>query len=86
MKLKDGFLTHDLNGQQVLVSVGGSDFAGLVRSNETAAFIVDCLKQDTTPEAIIEALAAEYDAPRERLIDGVALVLATLSEIGALEE
>ena len=43
MKLKDIFITHDSDGEQVLIDVTSS-FAGLVRSNKTAAFIVECLK------------------------------------------
>ena len=55
MKLKDIFITHDSDGEQVLIDVTSS-FAGLVRSNRTAAFIVDCLKKDTTKEQIVEAM------------------------------
>ena len=52
MKLKDIFITHDSDGEQVLIDVTSS-FAGLVRSNKTAAFIVECLKTDTTKEQIV---------------------------------
>lgn len=55
MKLKDIFITHDSDGEQVLIDVTSS-FAGLVRSNKTAAFIVECLKTDTTKEQIVEAM------------------------------
>ena len=51
MRLKDTFITHDSDGEQVLIDVTSS-FAGLVRSNKTAAFIVECLKTDTTKEQI----------------------------------
>lgn len=44
-----------------------SSFAGLVRSNKTAAFIVECLKTDTTKEQIVEAMYEKYDAPKEVL-------------------
>ena len=39
MKLKDGFVTHDMGGEQIMVSTGSTAFSGLVRSNGTAAFI-----------------------------------------------
>lgn len=38
MKLKDIFITHDSDGEQVLIDVTSS-FAGLVRSNKTAALL-----------------------------------------------
>ena len=47
MKLKNGFITHETDGEQIMVSAGSTKFSGLVRSNRTAAFIVDCLKSET---------------------------------------
>ena len=38
MKLKDTFVTQEMDGEQVMVEAGGG-FAGMVRSNQTAAFI-----------------------------------------------
>lgn len=86
MKLKSSFITQVIDGTQFLVPIGGEDFSGIVRSNETAAFIVNCLKQDTTPEAIVDALANEYDGPREVMAADVAEVLTKLRSINALEE
>ena len=54
------------DGEQVLIDVTSS-FAGLVRSNKTAAFIVECLKTDTTKEQIVEAMYEKYDAPKDVL-------------------
>ena len=45
MRLKKGFVTHTTNNEQVLVAADGS-FNGIAKSNPTAAFIVDCLKND----------------------------------------
>ena len=53
MKLKEGFVTHEMGGEQVMVATGSASFSGLVRSNATAAFIVDCLKEETTKEQIL---------------------------------
>ena len=86
MKLREGFMTHTAAGTQYLVPVGSTKFSGLVRSNATAAMIVDALAQDTTPEAITELLLARYDAPRERIAADVARILDTLRQIGALDE
>lgn len=46
MKLKAGFITHSMGDENVLVPVGeeAERFRSIARSNETAAFIVDCLK------------------------------------------
>ena len=55
MKLKDTYITHDSDGEQILLDTSSS-FAGLIRNNKTAAFIVECLKEDITEENIVEAM------------------------------
>lgn len=69
-----------------MVATGDVKFSGLVRSNQTAAFIVNCLKSETTPEKIVDAIAAEYDAPRDVIAADVNMVLAKLRSIGAIDE
>lgn len=88
MKLKAGFITHSMGDEHVLVATGeaAEKFHGIARSNETAAFIVDCLKEETTLDAIVEKMCAEYDAPAERIRADVSKVLDTLRSIGALDE
>ena len=86
MKLKSTFVTQMIDDTQFLVPLGNEKFRGIVKSNPTAAFIVDQLKEDTTKEAIIDAMCAEYDAPRETIAADVEKALATLRSVGALEE
>lgn len=85
MKLKETFITQEMDGEQIMVAAGGG-FAGMVRSNATAAFIVDCLKTDTTKEAILDAMEKKYDAPRKVMADDVDTVITNLRKIGALDE
>ena len=86
MKLKDRFITQDIDGTQFLVAVGETSFTGIVRSNKTAAFIVDCLKTETTKEHIVHAICAKLDAPKERIEADVEGILNKLRGIGALDE
>ena len=86
MKLKDGFLIQNIDDTQFMVPVGGKTFTGIVRNNKTAAFIVNQLKEETTPEKIVDAMCARYDAPRSVIAADVAEILDTLRRIGALEE
>ena len=85
MKLKQDFVTQEIDGTQYLIPVGGEAFSGVVRGNETVAFLVELLKQETTQEALVDAMVAEYDAPREVLAADVARVLDVLREVGALD-
>lgn len=86
MKLRTDFVTQDIDGVQFLIPLGGEAFSGIVRSNETAAFLIDLLREETTEAALTDAMAAEYDAPRETLAADVARVLDTLRSLNALEE
>lgn len=86
MKLKDGFVTHEMDGEQIMVATGEARFSGLVRSNATAAFIVECLKKETTKEAIVAAMLEKYDATPERISADVDKILASLRSIDALDE
>lgn len=85
MKLKKEFVTRTVGGAQIMTA-DGSAFGGMVRSNETAAFIVDRLRQETTPETIIAAMYAEYDAPIGVIAADVERTLDILRGIGALDE
>ena len=86
MKLKTGFVPHDMGGEHVIVPTGENSFAGMVRCNGTAAFIVNCLLEDTTREGIVEAMLAKYDVHAETAGAAVDKVLSNLRSIGAIEE
>ena len=86
MKLKSCFITHDTGDEHITVSSGGVSFNGLIRSNKTAGFIVECLKEETTEDAIIEKMLEKYDAPREIIAADVEKIISKLREIDAIEE
>ena len=85
MKLKDTFVSHITNGEQILVDVSSS-FSGLIRSNKTAAFIVDQLKNETTLDSIVDAMFEKYDAPKEVLRRDAQAVIDKLRSVGAIDE
>ena len=86
MKLKEDFITHQFDDTQVMIGTENVDFKGVVTSNQTSAFIVDCLKEETTSEQIIEKMLEKYDAPREIITEDVDKILGLLKGIGALDE
>lgn len=85
MKLKDTFVSHVTNGEQILIDVSSS-FSGLIRSNKTAAFIVDQLKSETTLDSIVDAMFEKYDAPKEVLRRDAQAVIDKLRSVGAIDE
>ncbi len=88
MKLKDGFVTHDVCGKQIAVAKGevAHVMRGMVKSNSTAAFIFNCLMSDTTEETIVKAIVAEYDASEEVVAKDVHRIIEQLRSEGLLNE
>ena len=83
MRLKESFVTHDNKDGQVMVDVSGQ-FSGIIKSNKSAAFVVDLLKEEHTEEELVEALFAKYDAPKEVLASDVHDLIDKLKKAGAL--
>ena len=88
MKLHNGFITYSTGAEQIMVAAGNASdvFRGMVRSNETAAFIIDCLKEEISRQALLEKLCARYDAPADIIDRDLERVLESLRRIGALDE
>ena len=88
MKLHNGFITYNSGSEQIMVAAGSASdvFRGMVRSNATAAFIIDCLKEEISREELADKLCARYDAPREVIVRDLDAVIASLRKIGALDE
>ena len=87
MKLSKDLLTHTTRGEHYVISTGDARFKGLIKSNETAAFIVECLKTDTTEKEVTDRIMAQYSGVERQTVENdVAEVIEKLRSIGALEE
>ena len=88
MKLNPEFILQPMDDESILVPVGKAavQFSGLVRLNETAAFIVRQLQRDTTPAAIADALLEEYEVDRPTAEANIDKLLDQLRSVGALIE
>ncbi len=86
MKLRDEYLVYLRNEKSILVPVGKQGFNGVVRVNNTAAAIIDLLKEETSEKEIIQKMLAEYDASEEQIAGDVRKVVNELKKIGAITE
>lgn len=84
MKLNPKFLTHETKGEHITVSTTGTKFNGLIRSNSTAAFIVESLKTETTESEIVDKMLEKYDVDRSTAEKDVANIIGKLRSIGAV--
>ena len=86
MKLKSSFITHEVANEHITVSTCSTEFAGLIRSNPTAALIIEALKQETSPEVVANSICKEFDVEYQRAFEDVLKVIKKLKEIGAIDE
>ena len=63
MKIKEGFVLRNICGEYVVMAIGKQtlDFKGLIKLNETGAFLWEQLQKDCTMEALQSAMCAEYE-------------------------
>ncbi|MGN0592473.1 MAG: PqqD family protein [Ruminococcus sp.] len=84
MKLKESFVTHKNKDDYMMIDVSGK-FAGLIHSNATTAFIVDCLRTETTREEIIQKMLDKYDADETEVSGSVDMIINKLRSVGAID-
>ncbi len=85
MKLKESFITHKNKDDYMMIDASGK-FAGIIHSNATAAFIIECLKTETTEDEILEKMIAKYDADKNIMADNVREIIDKLKKIEAVDE
>ena len=88
MRVKDGFILHNIGEEYMAVATGeaAENFNGIVRNNETAAYIFELLQQETTEEAIVDAMRERYDADRSIIERDVKAVIEKMRSAGFLHE
>ena len=86
MKIKDSFITHESDGESMLIPTGDAEFSGIVKGNSTLGVIIGLLMEETTEDEVIDKMAARFDAPREVIARDVQKVIGELKRIDALDE
>ena len=85
MKIKEGFILRTVAGETVVLPTGSLiDLDMMITLNDTGRFLWEAMGQDTTEEALVEALLAEYDVDRERATKSVSAFVARLKELNFL--
>lgn len=88
MRRNTQFILSDVAGSHLLVPIGelSTNFNGVVSLNDMAVVMWNLLESDTTPEALLAAVLAEYDVPAEQAKADIADFLHQLRTLGCLEE
>lgn len=86
MKLKNGFVLREIAGKTVAVPTAGDvDLNTMITLNGTGAFLWQRLQQETSEEALVKALLAEYDVDEATAHRSVTAFTKKLKENGFLD-
>ena len=87
MKIKEGFILRKIAGEDIVVPSGNNiaDFNGVIRLNESAAFLWKTLQEDIGKEELINLLIKEYEIDENLAINDVEGFLNILKEHKAIE-
>lgn len=85
MKIKEGYLLHQISGQTVVLPSGSElDLNLMITLNETGAFLWERLQSETDEDALVNALLGEYDVDAETARKCVAGFVEKLNANGFL--
>ena len=85
MKIKEGFILRTVAGETVVLPTGNLvDLDMMITLNDTGKFLWEALNNETTEDALVEALLAEYDVDQERARSSVEAFVARLKELNFL--
>lgn len=84
MKLKSTYIIRETGDDYIMMDASGK-FSGIIHGNETAAFIAQCLKTETTREEIVQKMLEKYDVSRSEASESVDRVVEKLKGIGAID-
>lgn len=88
MKIKEGFGLRKMAGNYVVVPMGRSvaDFNGMVKLNETGAFLWEKMDKDCTEEELSAAILEAYDVSEEKARESVTRFLEKLRKEGFIDD
>ena len=87
MKIKDTFLLREVAGETVVIPAGETQNLNfMITLNGTGAFLWKNLLENTTTDALVDALLGEYDVDRDAAKAHVETFVGKLNDYGILEQ
>jgi hypothetical protein len=88
MKIKKGFMLRKVAGENVVVAIGeaSKSLNGMIKLNDTGAFVWNLLKDGASKEDIVEKMCKEYEIPNEQAASDLDCYLEVLNSANCLEQ
>lgn len=87
MKLKNGVVIQKVGEGYVAVVTGAAKvkFNGMIKMNETAAFIAKLLQSETDEDTIVKELLSQYNVSEDEAHKSVRSVVGNFEKVGLME-
>lgn len=87
MKIRDDFILRPVADMYVVVPIGKGylDFNGILKLNDSGAFLWNLLQKETDREHLAKALACEYNISKDTALKDVDDYIDMLDKVGCLE-
>jgi hypothetical protein len=87
MKLKEGIIISEINGEFVAVPAGAASksFNGMIRMNQTAAMIAKMLQSGSDESTIVAAMCEQYDVDELTAREDYGLVIEQLDALHLID-
>jgi len=87
MKIKSGFELRNIAGEIIVIPVGSRNvnFNGIIKLNDTGAFLWSQLQEDKSQEELLEALTNEYDVDMTNAKNDMLAFISKLKDADLLE-
>ena len=87
MKIKDGYMLDTIGEQKIAVSLDSANdkFSGMIKLNAVGAFLWELLTEETTEEALVQAVTEKYDIDAETAKKDIEKFVGTLEKNKILE-
>jgi hypothetical protein len=83
MKRSDAAMARRVDDDAVILDITSGQFFGI---NDVGALVWDLLEHDTTRDALVNAVTAEFDVDSEQAGDDIDALIAQLSNAGLVEQ
>lgn len=86
MHIVNGFMIREVAGERVAVPIGEAvrRFSGMISLNDSAAFLLQLLQTEQTPDSLLQAVLKEFEVCQEDAQRDISEFLSVMKQLNLL--
>ena len=86
MHIVNGFMIREVADERVAIPVGEAvrKFSGMISLNDSAAFLLQLLQTEQTPDTLLDAVLKEFEVSEDDARKDISEFLSTMDALGLL--